>query len=120
MFSLAFQSVTLYRSCVLNIESNQETAAQSKARQSQVARYLAKHPLNAAERFEAFAESSVPAPGESVVPQNNNQCSATSNVVPQTDELCDRCKAILRKRKREDVARFRAKLKRYKKELDAD
>jgi hypothetical protein len=100
---------------VIPTASNQESAAECRARQARIDRFAVKHGLVQ----QQLNPPHLPVPGKSVVPQSENECSTTSNVVLPTDEFCDRCKAILRKRKREQMAAFRAKLKRYKKEMDA-
>jgi hypothetical protein len=100
---------------VLNAESNRETAAQIKARQTQAARYLAKHPLTSAVRFDAFVESHVPAPGgptlAAIVEKHLPDCIADhvpSQPMRDGTFQCPVCAE--RKRKHaEKVARLRAK-----------
>jgi hypothetical protein len=57
MFTLAFQSLTLYPSWVINIESNQETPAERKARAARIA---------AKRELDGMIVRPFPAPGGSV------------------------------------------------------
>jgi hypothetical protein len=103
MFTLAFQSLTLYPSWVINIESNQETPTERKSRLLQAARYLKRFPNPNGDAV-TFApiKKSLPAPGKSVTAQ------PTASFSDGTPIDCPICAERKRKHAAK-VARLRAR-----------